>query len=107
MTGSADHPLAQGNPKVFETEIALKRHVEYLPMYGQKTQVNYPGIPRMRNHFYIVGHLRRDCNNKKKDWIEFIIGLIEEEDISIDMVGSWKAAINRWKNANQNPKEKS
>ncbi len=90
---------------VFETEIVLKKHVEeYLPMYGQKVQVSYPGIPRMCNRCYTVGHLRRDCNNKKKDWIVYVIDLIEN-GINKELVGSWKKAIERWKNVNANPDE--
>ncbi len=92
---------------IFETEIVLRRHIEeYLPMYGQKAQVNYPGIPRMCNRCYTTGHLRRDCNNKKKDWIVYVIELIEDANIQKELVGSWKAAISRWRNANSNPEEK-
>lgn len=89
---------------VFETEIVLKKHIdEYLPMYGQKVQVFYPGIPRMCNRCYSVGHLRRDCNNKKVDWIAHIAGLIEQNGIKKELIGSWKNAIARWENANSNP----
>jgi hypothetical protein len=55
---------------VFETEIILRKNVyEYLPMFGQKTVVNYPGIPSMCNRRYLDDHLLRDCNHKKRDWI--------------------------------------
>lgn len=88
---------------VFETNIVLKKHIEeYLPMYGQKVQVHYPGIPRMCNRCYLTGHLRRDCNNKKRDWIVYVIGLIEDGGINKEYVGSWKNAISRWKDANSN-----
>lgn len=90
---------------VFETEIVLKKHIEeYLPMYGQKVQVYYPGIPRMCNRCYLVGHLRRDCNNKKRDWVAYIISLIND-GVKKELVGSWKNAITRWENANSNPEE--
>jgi hypothetical protein len=50
----------------FEAEVNIKRHIpEFLPMYGQKVQVQYPGIPKMCNRCYITGHLRRECQNKK------------------------------------------
>lgn len=91
---------------IFETEIVLKKHVEeYLPMYGQKVQVYYPGIPRMCNRCYRAGHLRRDCNNKKRDWIVYVISLIEG-GVQRELVGSWKNAISRWENANSNPEER-
>lgn len=89
---------------IFETEIVLKQHIdEYLPMYGQKVQVFYPGIPRQCNRCYLIGHLRRDCNNKKRDWVAHIVGLIEDGGLKKELVGSWKNAINRWKNANSSP----
>lgn len=91
---------------VFSTEIVLKKHVqEYLPMYGQKVQVSYPGIPRMCNRCYMVGHLRRDCNNKKKDWIVYVNELLEDGSIRKELIGSWKNAIAKWKNANSNPEK--
>jgi len=99
-----DNPSTGLKTDVFEVEIVLKKHInEYLPMYGQKVQVNYPGIPRMCNRCYLVGHLRRECNNKKRDWIEYVVNLIENDGIKSDFVGTWKNAISRWRNANSDP----
>ncbi len=102
-TGFAENPCNPGlKSDVFVAEVTIRRHIpEYLPMYGQKTLVGYPGIPRLCNRCFVSGHLRRDCNNLKKDWIEFVNNLVEENGIKIDMVGSWKGAIARWKNANE------
>jgi hypothetical protein len=87
---------------VFEAEIVLKKHVEeYLPMYGQKTQVYYPGIPRMCNRCYTSGHLRRECGNQKKDWIAHVRDLVRENKIDKELIGTWSAAIARWKSANR------
>jgi hypothetical protein len=88
---------------VFETEILLKSHVyEYLPMFGQKVQIHYAGIPKMCNRCYVVGHIRKECNNRKKDWVQFIIQLVESEGFSQELIGDWTKAIARWKNANSN-----
>jgi hypothetical protein len=96
------------NPKsglasdVYEAEIILKSHIEeFLPMYGQKVTVNYPGIPRMCNRCYLVGHMRRDCNNLKKEWVQFIIELVEG-GVHPELIGNWSAAIKRYNNANAN-----
>jgi hypothetical protein len=87
---------------VFEAEIVLKRHIdEYLPMFGQKAIVQYPGIPQMCNRCYTSGHLRRECNNIKKDWIVYVIELTERLNLNKDLIGSWRNAIARWKNANR------
>jgi hypothetical protein len=86
---------------VYEVELVLRKHVEeFLPMYGQKVVVSYPGIPKMCNHCYLVGHLRRECNNKKRDWIEYINDLVENHGINVELIGTWKNAVQRWKNAN-------
>ncbi len=86
----------------FKAEILLNRHIEeYLPMYGQKAQVHYPGIPRQCNRCYGVGHMRRDCNNTKKDWVPYVMSFIKN-GVNIELVGSWKNAIQRWENANLN-----
>lgn len=86
---------------IFETEIILSRHVhEFLPMYGQKTTISYPGIPKVCNKCYVAGHMRRECGNPERTWIEFVIDLINKEGIEPDMVGSWAAAITRYQNAN-------
>jgi hypothetical protein len=87
---------------VFEAEIVLKKHVEeYLPMYGQKTQVYYPGIPRMCNRCYTPGHLRRECGNQKKEWIAYVRDLVKENKINKELIGTWSAAIARWKSAHR------
>jgi hypothetical protein len=91
---------------IFEAEIILKKHIpEYLPMFGQKCQVNYPGIDRMCNRCYRVGHLRRDCNNLKRDWIVYVQSFLDE-GFNKDLIGSWKNAIARWKNANTDAADK-
>jgi hypothetical protein len=89
----------------FEAEIILRRHIdEYLPIYGQKCQVSYPGQPRMCNRCYGTGHLRRDCNNKKKDWIQYVIELVDS-GVPVEFIGVWKNAIERHNKANANPEK--
>jgi hypothetical protein len=91
---------------IYEADIILRKHIpEYLPMYGQKVQVNYPGIPRMCNRCYLPGHLRRDCNNQKRDWVPYIISLLGD-GLDKKFIGSWKNAVQRWQNANINPETK-
>jgi len=90
---------------VVEAEIILKEHIpEYLPMYGQKCQVSYPGIPKLCNKCYKFNHFRKECNNKSKDWIEFVIEYISQNRISHELIGTWKGAIQRWENANADEK---
>jgi hypothetical protein len=91
----------------YKTQIVLRKHVpEYLPIFSQKAVVQYAGIPKMCNRCYLIGHMRCDCNNRKRDWIAYVNSLIEEEGIDVKLVGTWTAAISRWKNANCNPEPK-
>ncbi len=86
---------------VFEAELVLKTHIdEYLPMYGQKAQVNYSGIPRMCNRCYSRCHMLRDCNNKKKDWVNHIADLLDA-GLDAELIGTWQNAVSRWKDANK------
>jgi hypothetical protein len=85
---------------IYEVEIVLKHHIpEYLPMYGQKVQVSYPGIPRTCNRCFKVGHLRRECQNIKKEWVQYIVELLDS-GLNLELIGSWKNAVKRWKDAN-------
>jgi hypothetical protein len=96
-----DHKLTAYKTDIFEVEVLLRKHIEeYLPIYGQKATISYPGIPKQCNRCYVVGHLRRECRNKKQEWIAYVVNLVESNElIKIEMVGSWQNAINRWKTA--------
>jgi len=86
---------------VFVIEVTLHRHVpEFLPMYGQKVVINYPGIPKVCVKCYRSGHMKRACNNPQRLWIDFISDLVEEENVPADYIGSWGKAIENHKNAN-------
>jgi hypothetical protein len=89
-------------------EVVLRKHIEeYLPMFGQKVLIHYPGIPKQCNRCYQSGHMRKECNNPKKDWIVYVNDLVEN-GVAKELIGTWKNAIERWKSANQpvrpNPK---
>jgi hypothetical protein len=84
---------------MFKAEIVLRKHIEeYLPMYGQKAQVYYPGIPRMCNRCYRTSHLRREYNNQKKDWLAYVVELIEG-GVKKELIGNWRGAVAKWLNA--------
>jgi hypothetical protein len=87
----------------FEVDMVLRKHIEEnLPIYGQKIQINYPGRPRQCNQCYVTGHIRRECKNKKLDWVEYIIQLIES-GIKAELVGTWHSAIERKSPKMQHP----
>lgn len=81
---------------VLETEIVLAKHVpEYLPIAGRKVLVNYPGIPRACNNCYVVGHLKRNCKAKKKDWLDRVAELRASGDFDDSLFGGWIAILDQ------------
>jgi hypothetical protein len=75
---------------IFETEILLQRHIpEYLPIAGRKLTVYYPGIPKSCNNCYGTGHLKRNCKQKKKDWLKRVEELRASGDFEDAMFGGW------------------
>jgi hypothetical protein len=102
------NPVSGLATDVYETEITLKKHVpEYLPMFGQKAMISYRGIPRMCNRCFLSGHMRKECNNTKRDWVAYIVHLIDTEGINPELIGSWKNAVARWRNANSSTRAKT
>jgi len=54
------------NTDIVEADIIFKRHIpEYLPIVGQKVIVNYPGIPKICNKCYKMGHTKRNCRSNQ------------------------------------------
>jgi hypothetical protein len=81
---------------IFETEIALNRHVpEYLPIAGRKVQIYYPGIPRSCNNCYQEGHVKRNCKSKKIDWLQRVIQIRQGGQFEDELFGGWIALIER------------
>jgi hypothetical protein len=81
---------------VLETEILLRRHIpEYLPIAGRKAQVSYPGIPKACNNCYTVGHMKRNCKSKKRDWIHRVAELRKSGEFEDELFGGWIAILDQ------------
>jgi hypothetical protein len=75
---------------VFETEILLRQHIpEHLPIAGRKVLVSYPGIPKSCNNCYQVGHLKRNCHSKKRDWLHRVAELRASGNFEDELFGGW------------------
>jgi len=81
---------------VFETELLLRKHIpEFLPIAGRKLQVGYPGIPKACNNCYQLGHMKRNCKNKKKEWLERVGDLRQSGEFEDELFGGWIALLDQ------------
>jgi hypothetical protein len=93
-TLSSNHDLERNSlglrTDVFQTEIVLRKHIpEFLPIAGRKVLVNYPGIPKSCNNCYQVGHLKRNCRLKKREWIDRVHELRSSGEFEDELFGGW------------------
>lgn len=85
---------------VLETEIVLMRHIpEFLPIAGRKLQVSYPGIPKGCNNCYKTGHLKRNCKEKKVEWLDRVAGFKATGEFEDELFGGWIALLESQKRA--------
>ena len=77
-------------------EIVLARHIpEFLPIAGRKVQVSYPGIPKACNNCFQIGHLKRNCKAKKRNWLERVDELRKSGEFEDPMFGGWIAILDQ------------
>jgi len=78
------------NTDVTEFEVVLHTHVpEYLPIYGHKIAVFYPGMPRVCNNCYKTGHVRKLCKSPKALWIDYVEYLLKSGEFEVEIFGNW------------------
>jgi hypothetical protein len=59
-------------------------------MHGQKVKVYYPGIQKMCVYCYGSGHIKRDCPNEKREWVDHIIKFMNDHpEIPDEGYGKW------------------
>ncbi len=57
-------------------------------------KVIYAGIPAFCNKCWKIGHAHWECKEKNKtNWLEFVVDLYLNDDVTEDMLGSWVDAI--------------
>ncbi len=83
---------------VFETTLLLKKHIpEFLPIAGRKLQVFYPGIPKACNNCYQVGHMKRNCKAKKREWIDRVDEIRRSGEFEDELFGGWVSILEQIK----------
>lgn len=88
-----------------EVEVVLRSHIpEFLPMFGKKIRIYYVGMKKQCNNCLQLGHLKKECENSKIDWFQFIESLMSG-DFKPDLFGAWPEIIKNVRQRNeQKPK---
>jgi len=96
-----DNYVGCGNMRV---TVKLRRSIpQFLPMYGYKVKVYYKDIPKVCTNCYKAGHIRRECTNENKSWIEHVVEYISNnENIPEEMFGLWMKKSKDYVKANLN-----
>jgi len=90
-----DVPLGTG---VWSIKIRMTKQLpQYLPMCGKKIKVYYKGIAKQCTNCYVDGHIKKDCTNSKKEWIEYVTFFIAtNSNIPDELFGKWIEKAQEW-----------
>jgi len=71
--------------------VKLKKPMpQFLPMHGYKVRIYYQGISRVCTNCYKTGHIRKECPNPNKPWLNFVVDFItDNEQIPEEYFGFW------------------
>ena len=81
---------------------------QFLPMYGKKVEVYYRGMDQLCLNCYEGGHKRVDCDNDKKEWMDYVVDFIGNHEFNDGMYGRWvKIARAHRRKTNQKPNQQA
>ena len=86
-TDEDEGPIGTGNYWV--TMILEKKIPQFLPMYSKKVEVYYRGMEQLCNKCYKRGHLRSKCEEKKVEWMDYVVDFIQDTDYEPEVYGKW------------------
>ena len=67
---------------------------QYLPMYGSKIRIYYKNVVKICTRCYEGGHIRKDCQNNKKQWIDYVSDFMNTNpDIPKEFYGRWSEVV--------------
>lgn len=85
-----------------------KRPPQYLPTFGQKSRIHYQGIEKICTNCYRKGHIKRNCTNEKKPWINYVKEYMDEHPtIPEELYGRWSEVVKKEFNNQNNDQEES
>jgi hypothetical protein len=78
------------NTPRYEVDLTLEEYPpEWMPMYGKKVRIFYPGMKIQCNACYGVGHMKRECKNERVGWMGYVSKLKDSGKFEATMFGSW------------------
>ena len=89
-------PLRTGHLSV-KMEI-LKPIPQFLPIRGRKIRIYYRGIVRMCVNCYEEGHIKANCKNERKTWLEYVDQFVIGSGFDKEMFGNWIRILQLEKN---------
>jgi hypothetical protein len=84
----------------FKVKMRIVEHIpQYLPMNGRKVKIYYKGIEKLCLNCYEPGHLKAECENERKSWLEYTARYIKEnKDFEPELFGRWIHVVRKWEN---------
>ena len=62
---------------------------QFLPMFGKKIEIYYRGMEQLCLKCYRPGHKRVDCENEKREWMDYVVDFIKNNNLREEMYGKW------------------
>jgi hypothetical protein len=73
---------------------------QILPIDGRRIKIYYKGIKKQCNNCFEIGHLKRDCRERRKEWAEYVSSMMETTGFELDLFGRWEVVVRDWRNKN-------
>jgi hypothetical protein len=80
---------------------------QILPIDGRRIKIYYKGIRKQCNNCFGMGHLKRDCKERRKEWAEYVSSMMESTGFESDLFGKWQVVVQDWRRKNSTETEQT
>jgi len=78
-----------------EVLMKLNQHIpSILPAYGKRLYSQYRGQPILCSSCFVLGHVRKNCPNTRKNWEEYVKSVYATGKYAPKLFGDWKQIFN-------------
>ena len=64
-------------------------------MRGRKIEIYYSGNQQTCLNCYQPGHKKKDCENQKREWIDYVVEFVSTHDYEPSMYGKWHQIVSK------------